>query len=88
MIVLQSNVNGYNIINGIKSTIIATGSFSQIFELTTVSTEETGDGHAAAFRAGAELIDMENTQFVPTSTGYRQTSVFLNEKSENQYQNK
>ena len=65
-----------------KSTIIATGSFSQIFELTTVSTEETGDGHAAAFRAGAELIDMENTQFVATSTGYRPTSIFLNSKGE------
>ena len=50
--------------------------------MTTVSEQETGDGHAAAFRAGAELIDMENTQFVPTSVGYPPGSVFLNAKGE------
>ena len=65
-----------------KSTILATGSFSQVFSETTVSPQETGDGQAAAYRAGAELIDMENIQFVPTSTGYLSGAVFLNGKGE------
>lgn len=64
------------------ATILATGTYSQVFEKTTVSEQETGDGQAAAFRAGAELIDMENTQFVPTSVGYPPGSVFLNAKGE------
>ena len=65
-----------------KATILATGSFSQIFGANTVSPQETGDGQASAFRAGAELIDMENTQFIAAATGYLPNSVFLNAKGE------
>ena len=43
-----------------KSTILATGHCEQIFLRTTVGREGTGEGIAMAFRAGAELIDMEN----------------------------
>lgn len=50
-----------------KSTILATGTYSHIFAPTTVSPFETGDGQAAAYRAGADLIDMEASQFVATS---------------------
>jgi fumarate reductase (CoM/CoB) subunit A len=65
-----------------KATILATGSFSQIFEASTVSLQETGDGQAAAFRAGADLIDMENTQFIATATGSPPNSVLLNARGE------
>ena len=65
-----------------RSTILATGTYSQIFHPTTVDRFETGDGQAAAFRAGAELIDMESTQFVSTSIGFPPGTVFLNGKGE------
>ena len=65
-----------------KSTVLATGTYSQVFDPTTVSVEETGDGQAAAYRAGAELIDMESTQFVATQIGYHPASVFLNGRGE------
>jgi len=65
-----------------KAVILATGTYSQIFEPTTVSPGESGDGHAAAYRAGAELIDMEAAQFVATSTGAPTGTVFLNTKGE------
>jgi fumarate reductase (CoM/CoB) subunit A len=65
-----------------KATILATGSFSQIFEASTVSLQETGDGQAAAFRAGADLIDMENTQFIATRTGTPPNSVLFNARGE------
>ncbi len=61
-----------------KSTILATGTYSQMFGPTTVSVGETGDGQAAAFRAGATLTSMEAHQFVATSTGYLPGTVFRN----------
>ena len=64
------------------STILATGTYSQVFPATTVSPQETGDGQAAAFRVGAELIDMESTQFIASFVGYRPGSVFLNANGE------
>ena len=65
-----------------SSTILSTGTYSQIFAPTTVDRFETGDGQAAAFRAGAELIDMESTQFVSTSIGFPPGSKFLNTRGE------
>jgi NADH-dependent fumarate reductase subunit A len=51
-----------------KSVIIATGGYSQVFRgFTTNSTASTGDGHAAAIRAGARLSDVEFVQFHPTA---------------------
>ena len=78
---IDCNTNEFVVIKA-SATILATGTYSQIYSLTTVSEQETGDGQAAAFRAGAELMDMENTQFVPTSVGYPPGSVFLNAKGE------
>ena len=53
-----------------KSTIIATGGSGRIFKTTSNSWESTGDGIALAFRAGAELKDMEMVQFHPTGMVY------------------
>ncbi|HEY0512405.1 MAG TPA: fumarate reductase/succinate dehydrogenase flavoprotein subunit [Thermoanaerobaculia bacterium] len=46
--------------------ILATGGIGRSFSITSNSWEYTGDGHALAYEAGAELIDMEFVQFHPT----------------------
>ena len=49
-----------------KAVILATGGIGRAFKITSNSWEYTGDGHALAYRAGAELMDMEFVQFHPT----------------------
>jgi succinate dehydrogenase / fumarate reductase flavoprotein subunit len=49
-----------------KAVILATGGIGRAYKITSNSWEYTGDGHALAYRAGAELIDMEFVQFHPT----------------------
>jgi succinate dehydrogenase / fumarate reductase, flavoprotein subunit len=51
---------------GAKTVILATGGVGRAYKITSNSWEGTGDGHALAFLAGAELIDMEFIQFHPT----------------------
>ena len=46
--------------------VLATGGIGKAWEVTSNSWEYTGDGHALAYDAGAELIDMEFVQFHPT----------------------
>ena len=49
-----------------KAVILATGGIGRAYKITSNSWEGTGDGHALAYDAGAELIDMEFIQFHPT----------------------
>ena len=49
-----------------KAVVLATGGIGRAFKITSNSWEYTGDGHALAYQAGAELVDMEFVQFHPT----------------------
>jgi succinate dehydrogenase / fumarate reductase flavoprotein subunit len=49
-----------------KAIVLATGGVGKSFPITSNSWEYSGDGHALAFDAGADLIDMEFVQFHPT----------------------
>ena len=49
-----------------KAVVLASGGIGRAFKVTSNSWEYTGDGQALAYRAGAELIDMEFVQFHPT----------------------
>ena len=57
---------GHFILWSAKSVVVATGGIGRAFKITSNSWEYTGDGHALAYRAGAELLDMEFVQFHPT----------------------
>jgi fumarate reductase (CoM/CoB) subunit A len=52
------------------ATIIATGGGTRVYDISTNSNSGTGDGYALGYRAGAELIDMEQIQFHPTGAVY------------------
>ncbi len=49
-----------------KQTILCTGGVGQVYRESTNPLVATGDGFAAAYRAGVELRDMEFCQFHPT----------------------
>ena len=49
-----------------KAVVVATGGIGRAYKITSNSWEYTGDGQALAYRAGAELLDMEFVQFHPT----------------------
>ncbi|HEX5726878.1 MAG TPA: fumarate reductase/succinate dehydrogenase flavoprotein subunit [Longimicrobiaceae bacterium] len=49
-----------------RAVVLATGGIGRAYRITSNSWEYTGDGHALAYHAGADLVDMEFVQFHPT----------------------
>ncbi len=49
-----------------KSVILASGGAGQLYPVTSNTFQKNGDGYAMAYRAGADLVDMEQIQFHPT----------------------
>jgi succinate dehydrogenase flavoprotein subunit len=62
-----------------KSVILCTGGGGRIFPFTTNAAINTGDGMAAAYRAGVALKDMEFVQYHPT--GLPGTGILITEAS-------
>ncbi|CAN2227422.1 SdhA Succinate dehydrogenase/fumarate reductase, flavoprotein subunit [Candidatus Nanopelagicaceae bacterium] len=58
--------SGEEVLFEAPAVIIATGGVGKTFKITSNSWEGTGDGHALALKAGANLVDMEFLQFHPT----------------------
>ncbi|MDP4183898.1 MAG: L-aspartate oxidase [Bacteroidota bacterium] len=60
-----------------RSTIMATGGLSRIYNRSTNPYTATGDGVALAWEAGAQLTDMEFVQFHPTALNLPDQDAFL-----------
>jgi L-aspartate oxidase len=57
--------------------VLATGGAGHLYKLSTNSDVATGDGVALAFKAGAEIVDMEFFQFHPTALRMPGVTPFL-----------
>jgi L-aspartate oxidase len=83
---VESNrVNGIRILDesgslrqiAASAVLLASGGLGQLYSSTTNPSVATGDGVAMAFRAGAELSDMEFIQFHPTALYLNNAPRFL-----------
>lgn len=75
-VVLDEN-SGEQFILPAKAVVLSTGGAGQIYARTTNPPNATGDGMAMAFRAGAQLQDMEFVQFHPTALYVPSSPPFL-----------
>lgn len=57
-----------------KATILASGGSGRIYKITSNAAQDTGDGYAIGYRAGAKLVDMEMVQFHPTGMVYPESA--------------
>jgi L-aspartate oxidase len=62
---------------GCSAVLLATGGMGQLYRNTTNPESSTADGVALAFRAGAEVSDMEFVQFHPTALHMKKVPRFL-----------
>ncbi|MGM0502676.1 MAG: L-aspartate oxidase [Bacillota bacterium] len=60
-----------------KAVILATGGSGELYYVTSNPSYATGDGLAAAYRAGVEVMDLEMVQFHPTVLSLEQEDDFL-----------
>ena len=65
--IIAQNSDGINIAFRSNSIVVASGGIGRIYRNSTNASTATGDGIAAAKRAGAELSNMEFVQFHPTA---------------------
>jgi succinate dehydrogenase / fumarate reductase flavoprotein subunit len=57
--------SGASVVITAKSTVLATGGLTRLYQRNSASANMGGDGYALALRAGAPLVDMEFVQFFP-----------------------
>ncbi len=70
---------GTFVIFTVKSVILATGGYSQIYFNTSNTPGINGDGLALAYESGLSLKDMEFVQYYPTASGKRGSNLLLYE---------
>lgn len=76
--VLTSNENGSELkVYYAPVVVCASGGYGRVYANTTNPEVATGDGTALAFRAGAELVDLEFVQFHPTVFFHPENKNFL-----------